>query len=52
MKGITSFDYRHAKRAYKEIKINNLGEYDDLYVQSNILLLADVFKNLEINVLK
>ena len=44
MKGITSFDYRHAKRAHKEIKINNLGEYDDLYVQSNTLLLADVFK--------
>ena len=45
MEGIASVDYWHAKRLYKESKINNLGDYHDLYVQSDTLLLADVFEN-------
>ena len=45
MEGTTSVDNTHAKRAYKEFKINNLGDYHDLYVQSDTLLLADVFEN-------
>ena len=45
MEGITSVDYRHAKRVYKEFKSKNLGDYHDLYVQSDTLLLADVFEN-------
>ena len=43
MEDITSVYYRHAKRAYKEFIINNLGEYHDLYVQSDTLLLVNVF---------
>ena len=45
MEDITDADYAHAKRVSKDFKIKNLGEYHDLYVQSNILLLADVFDN-------
>ena len=45
MEGIASVDYWHAKRLYKESKINNLGDYHDLYVQSDTLLLANVFEN-------
>ena len=45
MEGITSVDYRHAKRVYKEFEINNLGDHHDLYAQSHTLLLADVFEN-------
>ena len=29
----------------KEFKINNLGDYHNLYVQSDTLLFSDVFKN-------
>ena len=45
MEGITNVDYRHAKRVYKEFEINNLGDYHDLYAESDTLLLADVFEN-------
>ena len=42
---ITDTDYAHAKRVYKDFEIKDLGDYRDLYVQSDILLLADVFEN-------
>ena len=45
MEGITDADYVHANRVCKEFEIKNLGEYHDLYVQSDTLLLADVFEN-------
>ena len=35
----------HAKRVYKDFKTKNLGNYHDLYVQSDTLLLAGVFNN-------
>ena len=45
MEDITSVDYKHTKRLHKEFKSKNLGDYYDLYVQSDTLLLADVFEN-------
>ena len=45
MEDITDADYVHAKRVCKEFEIKNLGEYHDLYVQSDTLMLADVFEN-------
>ena len=42
---ITDIDYRHAKRVFKILNNKNLGDYHDLYVQSDTLLLADVFEN-------
>ena len=35
------------KRVCKDFDIKKLGEYHDLYVKSDTLLLADVFKNFE-----
>ena len=38
-------DYRHGNNVFNKFKLNNLGDYHDLYVQSDTLLLADVFEN-------
>ena len=40
-------DYMHVKRICKDLKINNLGEHYDLYIQIDTLLLADVFENFQ-----
>ena len=45
MENITNKDYTHAKRSCQTLKKKNLGKYNDLYVQSDTLLLADVFYN-------
>ena len=47
MKDITYVDCAHAKRVCEDFKIRNSGDYHDLYVQSNTLLLADVFGNFQ-----
>ena len=45
LEDITDKDYEHAQKVWKVFGIKNLGEYHDLYVQSDTLLLADVFEN-------
>ena len=45
MENIEDIDYRHGNNVFNKFKLNNLGEYHDLYVQSDTLLLADVFEN-------
>ena len=45
MENIEDIDYRHGNNVFKIFKLKNLGEYHDLYVQSDTLLLADVFEN-------
>ena len=46
MEDITDVDHRHAKRVFKNLSNKNIGDYHDLYVQSDTLLVADVFENL------
>ena len=43
-KNITKHEYKHAKKVWDTFKIKNLGEYHDLYVQSDTSQLADVFE--------
>ena len=45
MKDITDADYMHAKRVCKDFEIKHLGEYHDLYLKIDTLILADVFEN-------
>ena len=45
MEDIDVIDYRHGNNVFKSFKLENLGDYHDLYVKSDTLLLADVFEN-------
>ena len=45
MEDITDIDYKHAKIVFKNLINNNSGDYHDLYVQSDTLLLSDIFEN-------
>ena len=45
MEEISGIDYRHAKKVFDKFNVKNLGEYHDFHVQSDTLLLADVFEN-------
>ena len=42
---ITYKDYIHAQKIFEEFILKRQSDYHDLYVHSNILLLADVFGN-------
>ena len=51
MENIDDIDYRRGNNVFKGFKLENLGDYRDLYVQSDTLLLADVFNNFRDNFL-
>ena len=51
MEDISASDYAHANNVFKKFNINNLGEYHDLYVRSDTLLLADIFENFRMSCL-
>ena len=42
---ITNDEYEHAKKVWKTFKIKTMGKYHDLYLGSDVLLLADVFES-------
>ena len=42
---ISDEDYKHARRVWAKFNIKSMGEYHDLYLESDILLLTDVIEN-------
>lgn len=42
---ISDEEYDFAQQIWNEFNVNSLGEYTDIYLRTNILLLADVFEN-------
>ena len=42
---ITDDEYDHANKAWNTFMIKTMGEYHDLYLVSDVLLLTDVFEN-------
>ena len=44
MSSISSDNYQHAQKVWKEFRILNLGEYHDLYLRTDVVLLANVFE--------
>ena len=45
LEDITDKGYVHAQKVFQKLKLKNLGDYHDFYVQSDTLLLSDVFEN-------
>ena len=52
MEDINDIDYRHANNVFKRFKLENLGDYHDLYVQSDMYYWLMYLITLEICVLK
>ena len=44
-KDITDEDYNHAQKIWKEFEMTTMKDYHDLYLELDVLLLADVFEN-------
>ena len=44
MSSISSDNYQHAQKVWKECRIHNLGDYHDLYLRTNVVLLANVYE--------
>ena len=45
LEDITDKDYAHPQQVFAELKLKTLGDYHDLHVQHDTLLLADAFEN-------
>ena len=44
MAGVREEDYEHARRVWKEFGLKDLGEHHDLYLKTDVILLANVFE--------
>ena len=42
---ISDEDFEHAQKVWKEFELKNMGDFHDLYLKTDVLLLADVMEN-------
>ena len=52
MSDISKYDYEHAQKVWKEFKLKNLGEYHDLFLKTDVLLLSNMFETFRNNCLE
>ena len=45
MSGVSDGNYEHACKVWREFGIRNMGEYHDLYLRTDTILLANVFES-------
>ena len=45
LSSISDDDYTHTKNVWKTFHMQTMGDYHDLYLKTDVLLLADVFEN-------
>ena len=43
--GISDEDFQHAQNVWQKFNMKNMGDYHDLYLQTDVFLLADVIEN-------
>ena len=42
---VSDKDFEHAQKVWKEFELKNMGDFHDLYLKTDVLLLADVMEN-------
>ena len=45
MSGISEKDHQHACKVWNEFGLKNMGDYHDLYLKTDMILLANIFES-------
>ena len=45
MSGIGESEYQHARNVWNKFKLKNMGDYHDLYLKTDVILLTNVFES-------